>query len=186
MRLITINCINGKYRFRNREWPIQSSRWDNSQSFRFLSWYSVKTDAYVLADDPVNFPVIHEKWLTIACNKRLVEPYSWIDTRCVTCLSRFNKVLNYPHRIKVPSARTHAPSGENVFRISHRVTFSSLLRVMKEKITKLVASSENMTHIDEKSGKTVSPLGARVWAEGIFMGKVYRIWLSRLGKNVIF
>ena len=49
------------------------------------------------------------------------------------------------------------------------VIYSSELRVVKEKITRLGVWREKMTHIDEKSGQIFSPLGARVWAEGIFI-----------------
>ena len=71
----------------------------------------------------------------------------------------------------MPSALTRAPSGENILPdfSSICVIFTSKLRVVKEKITRLGVWREKMTHIGEKSGKIFSPLGARVRAEGIFI-----------------
>ena len=89
----------------------------------------------------------------------------WKKRSCVS--GRSDKIVNSLYRITLRSIQTRAPSGEIVFPdfSSTWVIFSSRLDLVKEIITRFCVSRGKITHIDEKSGKTISPLGARVWIE---------------------
>ena len=65
--------------------------------------------------------------------------------------------INYPNTINPPSAQIRPSSGENVF---------SWLRINLSRL-------EKMTDIDKQSGKQISPLEGRIWAEGgiLVLGK---------------
>ena len=75
----------------------------------------------------------------------------------------FLSLVNSPNKINLPSAETCAPVAKMFFLIS--IDMPHLF----ESIRFSENESENMGHIDEKSGKISSPLGVLVSAEGRFI-----------------